>query len=332
MHDVSLSILAGPPDSSFAAEMVSHIVRANHFSFARRTLVIDLLPNPARSDPARVGELIQVAQTLRERGVVDSVSELGASHKARGAWARKHFGKSLRWDRDYRGCPLFGWIAGIESSDSEYHVHFDCDVLLHQALNYSWIERGIDLLSVDPSVMCVMPHPGPPRSDGVLYQPNIFSEDARGFYRFPSFSSRRFLISRRKYESLLPMPTTYASRRHYLKSLFSRVSPVQNWEHHVNVAIHRFGVSRAALKDSRAWTLHAPDHGREFQTRIGSIIAEVEHGRFPASQAGHYDLRLEDWRASCGGDAAITSAVGQSLDKLQARGSQLQLQETDECR
>ena len=95
-------------DVPFLAPLVRHIVGANRFSFAQRTLVIDTLPNPnaaARRDP---GPLVALAESLRAERVVDCVLGLGELQARQDDWSRKHFGRRLRWNRDYRGVPLFG--------------------------------------------------------------------------------------------------------------------------------------------------------------------------------------------------------------------------------
>ena len=292
---VSLAILAGPPDVSFLEKMVCHIVKANRFAFTRLTLVIDDLPLAKTNDPDALFALKRTAEELFAAGVINRILNLNVPTSLRDQWSQKHFGTRLKWDRDFRGIPLFGWIAGIEDDDSDYHVHFDCDVLLHQSSDFSWIERGIELLQEDATVLCVAPHPGPPAGPGQIHQRDAFNVDPRGFYRFHSFSSRRFLIKRRHYESILPLPVKFASRKHWLRSLFTHSSPIQNWEMLMNLRMQVLGLSRACIQDPRAWTLHAPDHGQGFREKLERIIVSVEKGIFPAQQAGHYDLQLQDW-------------------------------------
>jgi hypothetical protein len=82
--------------------------------------------------------------------------------------------------RDHRGVPLFGWIAGLEAAQTDFVVHFDSDLLLHQAPGHSWIDAGMALIQEDPLAMFVSPLPGPPASDGSVKDQAVAPTLGRG--------------------------------------------------------------------------------------------------------------------------------------------------------
>jgi hypothetical protein len=69
-------------------------------------------------------------------------------------------------------------------------------------------------LRQDPSAMFVAPRPGPPAADGSLKDQQVAPTcDEKGNFRFKQFSSRRFLLSKRRFDALLPTPLLYTSRQ-----------------------------------------------------------------------------------------------------------------------
>ncbi len=294
-YDCSLSILAGPSDTGFLADIVRHLSFAQNRTFVERILVIDTL-SPSRNRAINgPPDLVEIANELLDEGVLDRVVELDARTPKRAMLDRKHFGKRVWWDRDFRRVPLRGWIAGLESSSAPYHVHYDCDILLHQSSNYCWVNEGIRLLELLPDMLTICPHPGPPASDGSIQQPGSYVVDERGFYRFETFSSRRFLTSRSRFENILPLSPVTVSRKRRMLGWFGLESPITNWELMVQAAMQRCGFFRAHLMDPGAWSLHAPDHGSRFRTLLPQVIQCVETGKFPLAQGGRYDLDLDAW-------------------------------------
>lgn len=296
-REYSLSILTGPADVGFIRHTVPHLVRSCKIPVCDRALVVDTLPvkgRRVRQDSA-LAAFLQVCEQLRRDGYVDRVILLGDLLGEFANWSAHHFGKRVSWIRDFRGVPLFGWVAGIEQSTAQYHLHFDSDILIHQDEGEDWIASAIEILRAANDVLCVAPHPGPPPSNGQLRQTAAYQRDARGFFRFQTFSSRRFLIDRQRFASLLPLRPRDASRRHRLRSVFGLGSPLLNWELMVQERQQELRLVRAHLTSPGSWSVHVPDHGAEFCRYVRAIIQSVESGRYPPGQAGHYDLRLADW-------------------------------------
>ena len=297
----TLSILAGPRDLPFFAQIVRHLVRVSRFPFSQRILIADTEPRQRSRSPNDV-ELLErfriECDALRRESVIDTVIELDLrrDRALRRRLAQRHFQGTSRETRDFRGAPLFGWIASLDQSEATYHLHFDSDILLYQEANYCWMQDAFRVLRDRPDVMFISPLPGPPRKDGQLIQPNVrFEQDADGFFSFKTFSSRRFLVDRRRFDELLPLKFTYASRRHRMLSFLNGKSAACNWEQMVDAALRQSPFCRAHLESPKAWSLHIPDHSPRFVEMLPSLISHVEAGLYPEEQAGHYDLNLDLW-------------------------------------
>ena len=169
-------------------------------------------------------------------------------------------------------------------------------MLLHSEPGYSWIESGIQLIDDVEQILFISPLSGPPTEDGTLQQGNTSYEvDPRGFYSFKDFTSRKYLFSRSRLERSLPYQPLWISKKRKLLSYITGESALWSWEVIASKKLRDTTFIRADMKDPRAWTLHTPDHGPEFITNLPRVIEKVRHAQYPASQRGHYDLRLHDW-------------------------------------
>jgi hypothetical protein len=187
----------------------------------------------------------------------------------------------------------------------------DGDMLLHESPEGgSWVERGIALLA-ERDVGAVLPLSGPPHPRGVLRQRVAYQRDPRGFFRFRQFTSRIFLVERARLAALHPLDprwplATPPGRR--LTNLLRRArgaSALPTWEKMMERAFAKAGLYRADLAEG-AWHLHPHARGDEFVRLLPRIIEDVEAGRFPAAQAGRYNMDFEAWRARYAGTAAPT--------------------------
>jgi hypothetical protein len=302
--EFTLSILAGRPDTEFLGKTISHLVRACRFRFASRILVVDTLP-PGRPQPPEIlaeqnRRLLVECEKLRSSGVIDEIFELGSDPDFSREAARKHFGKPLREQRDYRGIPMLGWVYGMEKAKTDYFLHFDSDMLLHQSADYDWISEGRRLMEAAEEIMFVAPLPGPPTSDGALVQRTAnYSVDPRGFYAFKTFSSRRFLVDRRRLQSILPItpaPIPWnVSWKRRLRDLVTGKGALSQWETMMSARLQASPFVRAHLRSAKAWTLHPTDHGERFLRALPDIIRRIELGEYPPAQAGKYDLVPDAW-------------------------------------
>lgn len=290
----TFTTLAGPRDLAFIGLTIPHLLAACRHPFSERILVLDCLP-PNELAPPRTVPF--EAEILVHRGMIDRIVLLDRSYARGGAVSQTFFGNRRVPNRDYRNVPLLGWATALYEAKTEFVVHFDSDMLLHQSSKYDWIAEGIKLLERDPSVMFVAPLPGPPAPDGTLKGQQIPPiRDSDGNFRFKTFSSRRFLVSRSRLHRLLPTPLQYLSWRRRVAAMFTGRSAALPWESHIDLALRRSPCFRVHLGNAEAWTLHSPDRSAEWFKKLPRLIERVERGEFPPGQAGHYDLALEQWK------------------------------------
>lgn len=274
-------MLAGPGDADTVRLMFNHAVRTSQYSFQYRALTIDTLPSRRYSDrhPA-TAQLLAVANAMRDAGEIDAI--LSTSDPADDI-ELKHFGHHLDRKRDFRGIPLLGWAIGVEQAPTDYVCHFDSDILMHADAGYSWITQAIQTLAHDPAIMFVAPKGGPP--NGAISAPVVAK----------TFSSRRFVVDRRKLKAILPLPPAHSSWKRRLLMKFGGASSYWPWEYHVGQAMVASPYSNMWLGDERAWFIHSPDHGDRWRRSLEQLVHDCERGHFPAAQAGHGELQLEAW-------------------------------------
>jgi hypothetical protein len=144
--------------------------------------------------------------------------------------------------------------------------------------------------------MFVSPLPGPPSVDGGLRgqrtDPTVGND---GHFRFKTFSSRRFLTNKRRFEAILPTPLQYTSLKQRALMGVGLGNALLTWEDCVSRRLQGSGYCRLHLRNPEAWTIHCPDHGPDWRQRLPSIIKRIETGDYPPAQGGYYDLILNAW-------------------------------------
>ena len=210
---------------------------------------------------------------------------------------RKQFGKNLDETHCFRGYPIAGSIKQFFESDSEYVLHIDCDMLFYEEKNISWILQAISIMEQNPDLLCILPRGGPPTPDGELHQGNTkYSTDyERGIYLFKNFTSRHYLIHKKRFLHLLPLKPIWLSWREPIKSKFLGKGKMLCWESIVERALVDSNLWRADLMTDQAWSLHTCDRSEKFYEDLPKIIKRLMTGDYPPKQAGHFDLLYNLW-------------------------------------
>ena len=296
MTECTFAMLAGPSDAAFMGSTLRHLLKMCSFGFREVIVIADDLPKKGRSRDA-VYRFHDILGPLRNDGTVTKCVFLSAVDRDRGILSRKYFGSPrIPKARDHRGVPLFGWLAGLEEAPTDFVVHFDSDSLLHQDPSYSWIDAAMRLMAQDSTVMFVSPLPGPPTSDGGLRGQSVDPiKDNLGNLRFKTFTSRRFLVSKQRFEKMLPTPVAYTSTKRRILMRLGFGNALSTWEDCVSRSLQESEYYRVHLGCPKAWALHCPDHGPDWLEALPSVIRRVEEGQYPAKQAGHFDLTLSAW-------------------------------------
>jgi hypothetical protein len=142
--------------------------------------------------------------------------------------------------------------------------------------------------------------------DGTLYQQKNYQYDTDGFYKFKFFGSRVYLINKKTFDQILPLPIVWrAYKQKFFNNLPNNLQTLLNytfnkgkldsWEIMVSKKLENTEFWRGVLADKRAWTLHPKDRSPAFIQALPDIIKRIEAGEYPEEQAGHYDLISELW-------------------------------------
>ena len=300
MFTCTMSISVCRSDVYFMMHTIPHLVRMCNYPFLERVLVIDTAPLAPRyqsdSNIATIEQLRNCCAQLAADGVVDRLADIDYSEAFRRQVYQKHFGRRLRKTSDFRGTPILGYVYAIEDARGDYILHFDSDILLYQAPGHNWIAEALSMIQSHPDLLLLAPLPGPPSLNGRLQQGGFeYRHDPQGVFRFKHVTSRKFLMDRRRFESMLPLKPLYILWKRRIKALLTDRSTLQHWEHMVTARMAQTTFVRADLDSPNAWTLHTPDHGAAFLEALPSIIEKVESGWYPPEQAGNYNLQLERW-------------------------------------
>lgn len=277
--DCSLVMLAGPDDAGIVRLMFEHAVRTSGYRFQFRALTIDTMASPRfplGSESTR--RLVEVAEAMLRAGEIDAIFRTTDTSDD---IELRHFGHRLQRKRDFRGIPLLGWAIGIEGAPTDYVCHFDSDILMHASNGYSWASAAIEALQENPNTMFLAPKGGPGGTATTRRQ--------------KEFSSRRFVVDRRRLESILPLPPTHSSWKRRILMRAGGPSSYWPWEMHVRSAISGTPFDCMYLGDPRAWALHCPDHGPTWKANIEQLVHNCELGRYPDQQVGNGELDLAAW-------------------------------------
>lgn len=296
----SLWIFVARPDTSFILQTIPHLVKMNNFPFEERVLALDTVrltgDKVNRPSIGTMEKLRECTDKLLRAGVVDRVVEMNYDANYHNKMYRKHFGRTIPFTHNYKGYPILGTIFSIEECKSDYMLHFDSDMLMYQHPNFNWIEEGIKSMQQNSQIMFIRPMAGPPTNQ----------QKSEPIEILKNFGSRVYLIDRKRFDKLLPLPILWHSyRRKWINNLpnelklslskFTGKGKLDSWEVMVTQKLKQTNYYRANLTNPHAWTLHPKDRSPAFIEALPEIIARIEAGDFPPQQAGDYDLIPEAW-------------------------------------
>ena len=294
-------IFAARSDAGYARHTLPGLFRVAEKAGATPVVVADASPpggvlgkSLAQADLA---ELLDVLDALKREGHVFEVETYRPERNEARLLTRRHFGRPMRETHCFRGYPVLGSIRQFHQGEPDYVLHLDCDMLFHEKGDFSWVREGIRVMEENEDVACVLPRGGPPAENGMLHQGTTrYQTDARrGLYLFTNFTSRHYLVHRKRFLSLLPMKPAWLSWREPLKSRLFGNGKMLCWETTVERALERSSLRRADLMTDQAWSLHPGDRSELFHRLLPSIVEKVRDGSFPPEQVGHFDLLLPCW-------------------------------------
>ncbi len=310
MPSCSLWIMVARTDISFMMHTIPHLVRMSNFPFEEKVLAVDTAPLSGekvnRPGVGSIEELRNCSKLLLQDGVVDRIVDIDYNPEFHRRVFRKHFGNYIRYTHNYKGYPILGSIFKIEECRSDYMLHFDSDMLLHQQPDYSWVQQGMELMSKYPEIMSIRPLTGPPSLDENIKQYYPYKKNPAGFYEFKFFGSRAYMINCQSFNQFLPIPVIWRSYRNKwlnklplgIKTQLNNLTgkgALDSWEIMVSRKLEQTNYIRATLSNKKAWTLHPKERSKQFIKALPQIIERIEQGDYPSEQAGHYDLISNLW-------------------------------------
>ena len=320
---VSLWVLVARTDVPYMLQTIPHLIRACDYPFTERVLAMDTAPLSGdkryRYDTGTQPQLELACQTLIDQGFIDKIVKIDYNPTAIKNVYQKYFGteqaeQMLNHTHNWKGSTVYASLYCIEASATDHYLHFDADMLLHQDADYDWISEAIQLMESIPTIATIRPRCGPPHPENKSFHPNPFIKDERGFYAHKFFSMRAYLVDRKRFAQLAPIPLMWKyypmlSRQlpQPFQSLVAKVErrlrrhvkPIQgaieSFEPMTSKKLRDTNFVRADLSSTQAWTLHPPKHDSDYIQALPNLIKLVEQGKYPPGQAGHYDLLLDEW-------------------------------------
>lgn len=306
----SLWILVARTDISFMMQTIPHIIKMSNFPFQEKVLAIDTAPLSGdkimRPGIGSMKDLRNNCQQLLELGIIDKIVDINYQKSYQNKVYLKHFGSLINQSHNYKGYPILGTIFTIEDCISDYMVHFDSDMLMYQKADFSWIKESMKLMDKYPDIISMRPLTGPPQKYGKLYQQYSYQKENNDLFKFKFFGSRVYLINKKRFEQLLPLPIIWRDYKNKFwnklpnnlqtfVNYFTGKGKLDSWEIMVSQQLENTNYYRGVLNNNNCWTLHPKDRNPDFIKALPNIIKRIENGEFPIKQAGHYDLISELW-------------------------------------
>ena len=301
MAKVSCFIFVARSDATYLPETLPRLCQMIAKANCKVEIVLDTTPPKGvlgkSLAQSQLSDITAILETIQKDHSFE-IEHFSSDHpKETRHLSKLHFGKPYRETHCFRGYPLLGSIRQFHKDDSDYVLHFDSDMLFHEAEGFSWIESGIELMEEHDDIVCVLPRGGPPASNDFLFQgtTDYKIDQERGIYLFKNFTSRHYLVHRKRFLELLPMKPIWLSWREPIKSMLLGNGKMLCWETIVENAISKSKYWRADLMNEKAWSLHPGDRSTLFHDLLPEITSRVKKGLFPENQVGHFDLQLDDW-------------------------------------
>ena len=300
MHDVTCFIFVARSDASFIRSTLPPLFKMIAKAECITTVILDASkPNGVLGESLKQSELSYIIEILEEIKAHHSfeIEVLSPSPNEVRYLSRIHLGKPYRETHCFRGYPIHGSIQQFLKDDADYILHLDCDMIFYEEEGFSWIRNGIELMEENDDILCALPRGGPPANDGKLHQGTTHykKDNLRGLYLFKNFTSRHYLVHRKRFLELLPMKPLWLSWREPLKSRLLGEGKMLCWESIVENAMLDSSFLRADLMTNKAWSIHPGERSEKFNKLIPQVINRVNLGEYPEEQAGHFDLILDCW-------------------------------------
>lgn len=310
--ETTLQINLSGGDLAYAEQTVPWLVAA-HPNVAERLAVVDLCrpgrtqvvdPDakfPERAFRERAARIEAMAESFRERGWIDRVVRLREGDPLIGELSRKYAGGWVRETHDCWGFALMSYLAAVEVPRTRYVIHYDADILLHQAPGTDWAVEAIGWMRDQERAVAATPRISPPfarwtgHPDAPSLHEGLPATPVPGGWSNAWFSTRALLVDRERLERYLPL-----LRPPYLLEVLARKTLRRSYPPSPEIMLFR-GVGgrggwRLNLSAETSWLLHPVVKTPEYVALLPRIKASVDRGEVPESQRGYMDIKLDDWK------------------------------------
>jgi len=284
---VTAIIKATVLDAAYLGVMVPHMLRQARCPFAERIVVIDprreFLGKYRTRYASSRRELDQVLDDLTVRGEIDRVLEVPYDEDTIASVNRAYFCRSGVPTHATSGGPIYPTLWGMEQARTDHVLQFDADIFFYSDGD-SWVARALACMQRDLRLWLMMTHAGPPvgppgRSLAGANLRRARWDSRLEVWKFRTASTRFFLTDRRTLRNRLQVVGGGRECRP-LEQCISRALTAHN-------------ALRGDVGNCRSWHLHAFDHADPFPDWAPRLVEAIEQGRYPAFQAGLYDLTLD---------------------------------------
>lgn len=307
MSDITLQINLSGGDAAYAEWTVPVLLEA-HRHAAERLLIVDTckpqrtrIVDPAQrfAEPAftgRVEKVLALAEGWRAAGRVDRVVVLRPDDPLFPQLRQRYLRPWVKETHDYGGCALLSYLAAFELCRTRYLLHYDADMLLHQANGFRWAEAAVAALATSPDVIAATSLPAPPLSgaDAPSAHERLTLRSHPAGWLNTWFSTRCYLFDLERLRPQLPL----LQGRVYWESVIARLRG-QGYPRSPEIMLFRrlgaAGFWRLALRDERAWLLHPVKKDAAFVAALPRLQVAIAAGRCPDAQRGRQDLNLDYW-------------------------------------
>lgn len=297
MGDLTLQINLAPPDYRYAQHILPHQLevwsdQVDEVLFTCET----------RRSEGRFGSrwkefedaLGTLLDELSERYPAARTVDIDYSSDRMAEVARFFFDRDEMPRKDFRGGPFYAYFFGLHAAQHPFVLHLDSDMLFGGQSD-AWAGEALRVLRQSPNVLSVSPHPGPPRRDADSSSAGevTLSPEQKPFQVTPRFTTRVFLMDRRRLVREGPLPLERPSPLAVLKAHLLRNPPGAPPEDLIQTHMQTHGLLRVQMVGTSPgmWSLHPRYRNEEFYRRLPELIERVGAGDVPEAQRGYYDIQ-----------------------------------------
>jgi len=283
---VSFTVNTCITDIPFLEQTLRHVFRSLGFPFTERLIAYDPGNPMGKYDSRRRGDpaqLLAIFERLLADGLVDRVDTIPWNDASQAAIQKQYFGRDDVALKDFDGAPIYQYLYALDQCTGDYVFHMDSDMLFHTTPGISWLERGIELLQREPTVLFATCRGGPPHARNRLERFLGFpvgGKPSSYWHKADNLSTRYFLMDRKRFqEKLLPI-------------MQSR--PAEPLEDSISHTLKLRGLERWTTTGTETWSIHPWKHDDNYVAHLDALIRAVEEGVYPFVRTGYrWDMRTE---------------------------------------